>query len=71
MHLNNRFDEILRFRLLCSQAVLFYSQINQWCSEAGGDITFKNIVKDEKGGATRVDDSNPFWKAFKEGINQT
>lgn len=43
------------------------SKIIRWCDEAGGNITVHNIERGEKQIATQVDDSNPFWVAFKTG----
>lgn len=46
----------------------FEQQLNRWCDEAGGNITIKTLERGEKEKATRVDDSNPFWVAFKSAI---
>lgn len=46
----------------------FEQQLNRWCDEAGGNITIKTLERSEKEKATQVDDSNPYWVAFKSGI---
>lgn len=43
-------------------------QLNRWCEEAGGNIEIAFEAKKPKVQATRIDDSNPFWTAFKETI---
>lgn len=45
-------------------------QIDRWCEEAGGDILIKTVSRGVKQIPTRVDDSNPFWLAFKNATMQ-
>lgn len=42
----------------------------QWCEEVGGEVSIRDLERGEKQKATRVDDSNPFWVAFKNAVNQ-
>ncbi|XP_031625313.1 aminoacylase-1A-like [Contarinia nasturtii] len=49
----------------------FNRMINGWCTEAGGDITIKALNKGEKEKVTPVDDSNPFWSAFKSSTEES
>lgn len=37
--------------------------------EAGGNITMNFIEKNEKEIITQLDDSNPFWLAFKQATD--
>lgn len=46
-------------------------QLHRWCEEAGGNITIKYLSKDEKQQMTVVDDSNPFWVAFKSAVDDS
>lgn len=39
--------------------------IKQWCNEAGGGIELDFGVKNPLMGLTKLDDSNPWWLAFK------
>lgn len=38
---------------------------SQWCNEAGGDIKMDFEVKNPFMGLTKLNDSNPWWLAFK------
>lgn len=44
-------------------------QIKGWCAEAGEGITLEYEQKDPRNGITRLDDSNPFWVAFKKATD--
>lgn len=48
-----------------------FSKIHRWCTEAGGNITVNTLEKGEKEKSTPVDDSNPFWLAFKNATDQS
>lgn len=39
--------------------------IKQWCNEAGGGIEMDFEAQDPLMGLTKLDDSNPWWLAFK------
>jgi len=39
----------------------FERQLNQWCEEAGGNITISYAIKDPKADMTPADISNPVW----------
>lgn len=43
-------------------------QMNRWCEEAGGNVEIIFEAKKPKVAATRIDESNSFWLAFKETI---
>lgn len=45
-----------------------FFKLETWCEEAGGNITifYKN---NEKEALTPVDDSNPFYGAFKHAVD--
>lgn len=45
-------------------------QIKQWCEEAGGNITIKQFGEAVKEPVTIVDDTNPFWMAFKNATDE-
>ncbi|XP_034185226.1 aminoacylase-1 [Osmia lignaria lignaria] len=52
----------------------FEAMIKKWCEEAGTDVTYTFEQKNPKIESTRLDDSNPYWIAFKKvcdnlGIN--
>lgn len=50
---------------------LFFPKIHRWCDEAGGNITVKTLEKGEKEKITPVDDTNPFWIAFKNATDES
>lgn len=59
------------FRLapdVCHEA--FEAQLNQWCEEAGGGIKIEFDQKEVKVDATKIDDSNEYWVAFKEATDE-
>jgi aminoacylase len=45
---------------------LFY----EWCAEAGGGIVLEYEQKSPYVAPTSIDDSNPFWKPFKEALDE-
>lgn len=45
-------------------------QLNQWCEEAGGDIEIVFEMQQPKVAPTKVDESNKYWVAFKEAIDE-
>ncbi|XP_070157695.1 aminoacylase-1 [Polyergus mexicanus] len=44
----------------------FEATIKRWCEEAGPDVTYSFKQKNPKVENTKLDDSNPFWLAFKK-----
>lgn len=46
-----------------------FLQIERWASEAGSNVTV-NILKGLKPPPTPVDDSNPYWIAFKKATDE-
>lgn len=44
----------------------FEKQINDWCKEAGSNINIEFEQKDPKTPCTKLDNSNPWWVAFKK-----
>ncbi|XP_061396693.1 aminoacylase-1B-like [Musca vetustissima] len=48
----------------------FEEQLHKWCEEAGGDINLTYDQKRPKVPATAVDDSNPYWVAFKGAADE-
>lgn len=48
---------------------VFEEMINGWCEEAGGDIQIIYVSKQPYVVPTKIDDSNPFWMAFKSVMN--
>lgn len=47
----------------------FILKLNCWCEHAGGNITIDYIARSPKEQLTKVDDSNPFWVAFKCAVD--
>lgn len=47
----------------------FEAMIKRWCEEAGADVTYSFEQKDPKIENTKLDDSNPFWIAFKKACD--
>lgn len=45
-------------------------QFNQWCKEAGEGIAIEFTQKEPLVEASRIDDSNPYWLAFKSVIDE-
>lgn len=43
-------------------------QITRWCEEAGGNIEISYESKKPKVEPTKIDDTNPYWVAFKSCI---
>ncbi|XP_055303614.1 aminoacylase-1-like [Sitodiplosis mosellana] len=48
----------------------FEKTINRWCEEAGGNIELNYIHKNPQAPVTAIDDSNPYWLAFKKAIDE-
>ncbi|KAL4709645.1 hypothetical protein ACJJTC_007376 [Scirpophaga incertulas] len=48
----------------------FENTVKKWCSEAGTDVTYEFEQKDPNVPATPVDNTNPFWLAFKEATEK-
>lgn len=47
----------------------FEKQLRKWCDEAGGGIEFEFIQKEPKVPATKSDESNLYWLAFKKAMD--
>lgn len=45
-------------------------QLEKWCEEAGGNIEIVYEVQQPKVAPTKLDDSNKYWLAFKEAIDE-
>ncbi|XP_031829899.1 aminoacylase-1 [Nomia melanderi] len=43
----------------------FENMIKKWCNEAGSDVTYSFEQKNPKIESTKLDNSNPYWLAFK------
>lgn len=48
-----------------------YQKIENWCNDAGGNITINYLDRGVKGGITKTDDTNPFWVAFKKATDES
>ncbi|XP_047509101.1 aminoacylase-1A-like [Pieris napi] len=48
----------------------FENTIKQWCKEAGDGVTYEFEQKNPAVECTKLDDSNPFWVAFKESADK-
>ncbi|XP_055692556.1 aminoacylase-1-like [Lutzomyia longipalpis] len=48
----------------------FFAELQQWCTEAGGGIEMEFERKDHKSPATKLNEENPFWVAFKEATDE-
>lgn len=48
----------------------FEKMLNKWCKEAGENVFYTFEKKDEKSPPTKLDDTNPFWLAFKKTTDQ-
>ncbi|XP_068633813.1 aminoacylase-1-like [Battus philenor] len=48
----------------------FENMIKQWCAEAGNGVTYNFSQKDAYVPSTPVDDSNPYWLAFKDAADK-
>lgn len=44
----------------------FESRIKKWCKEAGDDVFYTFEEKNDYVANTKLDDTNPFWLAFKD-----
>ncbi|XP_011686400.1 PREDICTED: aminoacylase-1 [Wasmannia auropunctata] len=44
--------------------------IKRWCEEAGPDVTYSFKQKNPKSKATKLDNSNPYWIAFKKTCDE-
>lgn len=51
----------------------FVLKVKRWCDEANGNVTIRNLDNGDlaREVPTRVDGSNPFWVAFKNGIEES
>lgn len=48
----------------------FEATLNQWCKEAGPDVWIEYIDKKLPVAPTKLDDSNPYWLAFKQATDK-
>lgn len=48
----------------------FEKTLERWCQEAGGDIEMRYIAKNPKAPPTAINESNPYWIAFKSAIDE-
>ncbi|XP_063822557.1 aminoacylase-1-like [Ostrinia nubilalis] len=48
----------------------FENMIKRWCSEAGDGVTFEFEQKNPNVECTKLDDTNPFWMAFKSAADE-
>nr|XP_012218382.1 PREDICTED: aminoacylase-1 isoform X2 [Linepithema humile] len=48
----------------------FEATIKRWCEEAGPDVTYSFEEKNPKVENTKLDESNPFWIAFKKTCDE-
>ncbi|XP_070509480.1 aminoacylase-1-like [Chironomus tepperi] len=48
----------------------FIKMFEGWCNEAGDGISYKFEVRENKTPATPIDDSNPYWMAFKKTFDE-
>lgn len=44
--------------------------MKRWCEEAGGEIEMCFTHKEPKAPLTAIDQTNPFWMAFKEATDE-
>lgn len=44
----------------------FERMVRSWCAEAGSDLRIEFQQKNPKVEVTKLDDSNPWWVAFKK-----
>lgn len=47
----------------------FEKKLDRWCLETGGNITVNYITHGVKETMTVLDNSNPFWVAFKDAVD--
>jgi len=45
-------------------------QIRKWCAEAGEGIDIIFEAKEDSAEPTKIDASNPYWMAFKQGLDE-
>lgn len=48
----------------------FEATIKRWCKEAGPDVTYSFEEKNPKVENTELNNSNPFWLAFKKSCDE-
>lgn len=48
----------------------FEATIKRWCEEAGPNVTYSFEEKNPKVESTKLDNSNPFWIAFKNSCEE-
>lgn len=47
----------------------FEKTLNKWCEEAGEDVWIEYEQKDSHTPVTDIDETNPFWAAFKKAFD--
>lgn len=47
-----------------------YFQVEQWCHEAGGNISIIYTEKEPKGPPTPTDETNPFWTSISDAVSE-
>lgn len=52
---------------ICVTFQLF--QVISWCNEAGEDVTIEYEQKEDNVGNTPIDNTNPYWVAFKQAAD--
>ncbi|XP_014475064.1 PREDICTED: aminoacylase-1-like [Dinoponera quadriceps] len=48
----------------------FEALVKRWCEEAGPGVTYSFVQKNPQIKGTKIDDSNPFWVAFKNVFSE-
>ncbi|EFN75485.1 aminoacylase-1A [Harpegnathos saltator] len=48
----------------------FEAIVKRWCEEAGPGVSYSFVEKNPQVKGTRIDDSNPFWMAFKNVFSE-
>lgn len=48
----------------------FEATIKRWCEEAGPDVTYSFDEKNPRIENTKLDESNPYWIAFKNTCDE-
>lgn len=47
-----------------------YDQLNDWCRDAGEDVTMEFLIKSPFVEPTKLDDSNVFWIEFEKATKE-
>lgn len=65
MKLKWGYDDIFKISSISDFSIL---KLRAWCEEAGGGVEIVYEQKEPKVEATKIDNSNPYWMAFKKAI---